>query len=486
MLNTLVNGISNLSTRIIYAMYIVFADILLVHYLTSYNKEHYLINLLAFGTVCIAGPYILYYMSLYLEKFDEKRWFIALLIICFIVKLTWVLNYQIEPRIDYATFYNTGVKLSESFVIESRYVALFPHILGYSSFLSIFFWIFGASTLIPPILNVILSTISMAFIYLICKKISSVQTAIIASILWIILPSQTMFNMFALSEPLYSTILLAIWYVMIVIHERFKNISIKNLIIYSIILALLLALMNISRPIAVIPIIALGIWLFIINIDYFGKRKILIKKIIYILAIVISYFIFSSGTNNYMTARLGEEIATTPGYFFQVGLNATHNGMWNQEDSDLLYYYNDNNEGWTAEDVMQQMVVEAKHGLLNDDINFARLYYNKFIIFLGDDSAPVSYGKSVLDYKGLFTLLSNVFYFFLIAMSIIGMVIAFLKKNKTPLFFICIYTIGLTMAQMLVEVAPRYHYSATLSLVIMAAMSIHMMFKKKEDTNILE
>ncbi len=184
-----------------------------------------------------------------------------------------MLSYQIQPLVDYATFYYTAEELSESFVINKRYIALFPHIFGYASVLSIFLKIFGSSYMIPPILNVILTTISMGLIYAISRKIGGVKTAITASVLWIALPSQTMYNMFALSEPLYCTVLLLIWMIMIIVHEKIANINIKRLLVYSILIAALLAFMNMVRPIAAVPIIALVIWFFIIDIKQIGNKK---------------------------------------------------------------------------------------------------------------------------------------------------------------------------------------------------------------------
>ncbi len=40
-----------------------------------------------------------------------------------------------------------------------------------------------------------------------------------------------------------------------------------------------------------------------------------------------------------------------------------------------------------------------------------------------------------------------------------------------------LYAIGLTMAQMLVEVAGRYHYSVTMSMVILAALGMNHLYK---------
>ena len=53
------------------------------------------------------------------------------------------------------------------------------------------------------------------------------------------------------------------------------------------------------------------------------------------------------------------------------------------------------------------------------------------------------------------------------------------NKNKSILFMICLFTIGLTMAQLLVEVASRYHYSATISMIILSAFGINYVYNKK-------
>nr|EEK64672.1 hypothetical protein bcere0006_51760 [Bacillus wiedmannii] len=254
-------------------IYIFFASILIMNYFSDTQKYNY--TMIVTGVIFLStmGSYILRKGSLYLEKFNEKKCFFVLVIICLAVKLTWVLTYKIEPLVDYATFYYTAEALSKEFVIDNNYIALFPHIFGYASFLSVFLKIFGASYMVAPIVNVVLTTISMGLIYVISRKIGGVRTAITASILWIVLPSQTIYNMFALSEPLYCTILLLIWTVMISVHEKIHNMSIKKLLVYSILLAALLALMNMVRPIAAVPIIALVIWLFIINTKHIGNKK---------------------------------------------------------------------------------------------------------------------------------------------------------------------------------------------------------------------
>lgn len=422
----------------------------------------YLIGLLLCFTVGIFILKIIVNLSM---KINQIILFIALIIICFLVKFAWIWFNRIEPLVDYATFYYTAVDLSEHTTINRRYVALFPHIFGYSHFLSLFMKIFSSSYFIPPVLNVVLSTISMTLIYFICKKVSGLKSAVVASLLWITFPSQTIYNMFALSEPLYTTLLLASIALMIVIKEKLDKIGLMKLFGLAVILAALLAYMNMARPIAVIPIIALGIWLFVIDSNHIGNQKLFIRKVFYFFIVLIAYSSLTNMSNQYVSYRLGEEIATIPGYNIHVGFNMDSLGRWNQEDSDLLFYYNDLDD-WTAKDVQEQMLEEAKKRIFSGDINFFQLLINKFFIFLGSDSAAVDYGSSVIDHPLRLTIISDVFYYFLIITSLIA-VISFIKqKNRSALIVLCLYVIGLTMAQMLVEVASRYHYLLTISIVI--------------------
>jgi hypothetical protein len=66
-------------------------------------------------------------------------------------------------------------------------------------------------------------------------------------------------------------------------------------------------------------------------------------------------------------------------------------------------------------------------------------------------------------------ILSNVFYYSMVLLALVGAVKAMREKSISPLLMISLFGLGLTAAQLLVEVAGRYHYSISLSLLITAA-----------------
>lgn len=385
------------------------------------------------------------------------------------VKLTIVFCFSVEPRVDYATFYNTAVSLSRGELpSNARYLALFPHIFGYSSFMSLFYKIFGTSYLIAPIVNAVLSSLSIFFFYYIGCCIISKTGGIFSCIIWIFLPSQSFYNIYVLSEPLYTLELLIAFSLIIFLSKRLAKTSYPICLGISILLALVLQLINMSRPIAYIPIIAFFLWFFLVCTDHFSIKKLLAKKAI-IFAVMMTFFIiFSSLGNWFLEKKIGEAPATAPGYNIYVGFNEKSSGMWNQGDSALLYSYSDR-PGWTAEQTQQQMLAEAKNRILYDNINFPNLFFQKFLILWVNDQSCIDYSSDVLPSVQNLRAICNAYYYILLLLNLIGICVAIRKKEKSAFFLICIFMVGLTLAQMLVEVAPRYHYSGLLTFTLVGS-----------------
>jgi 4-amino-4-deoxy-L-arabinose transferase-like glycosyltransferase len=463
--------VSNFFARCIFFVYFLLMALLIVYSFLSPKMEHHLDVLTGFLICCPVGYIVLRKSGVLFERFGPKTCFIVLLGLCLAIKLGWVLVFRIIPDVDYETFFDTAAALSRSFEIHNRYVALFPHIMGYSLFLSVFFEFFGVHYFIPPLLNVLLSTVSLAALYHICLRLGGGKAAVIAAVLWIIFPSQIIYNMLALSEPLYCTILLLIWLVIVKTYDRFPELNVKIVILVSILLALLLVLFNMTRPIAVIMLTALIIYLVLIDRSPVRIGKSVLKKTAYILTTVLFFCAFSFLGSRYIGVRLGEQQANVPGYNIYVGFNAESEGAWNPGDSALLTYYNEL-DGWSADKTQKQMLHEAIFRIKNGNIDFPHLMYNKYLRFLGDDASAVYNARTSLVYTELLSTGSNIFYFSVIAFSLLGAAKAMYVKNKSPLIIICLYAIGLILAQMLVEVAPRYHYSVTLPMLILAAYGI--------------
>ncbi|BCC26861.1 hypothetical protein BCJMU39_5411 [Bacillus cereus] len=70
-------GLSTLSTRAIYMIYVFFASILVVDYFSDTQKYNYTMIVTGVVFLCTIGFYVLRKSSLYIEKLNEKKCFLC-------------------------------------------------------------------------------------------------------------------------------------------------------------------------------------------------------------------------------------------------------------------------------------------------------------------------------------------------------------------------------------------------------------------------
>ena len=407
------------------------------------------------------------------SKIAEVRisfsWLLAL---CMIIKIGWVLVFRTAPASDYLTFYKTSQLLAENWTIQFKYVALFPHIMGYSTFLSLFFIVFGDDLLVAPIVNAVLSTLSMALIYYIVQKLWHRQAAWMAAIIWIFYPSQTIYNSMVLSEPYYTTLILAFWALIIRFNEKLEKMPLWKVGLTTVPFSLLLALIDAARPIAILLYIALTIW-FAISTDWYNKKQIL-HRASFLVITALFLWGFHQINTAYNTSRLGEEIASVPGFNIFVGFNEKSGGKWNEEDSKRLVAYLSDHPEWSANEVQHQMLRDAKERIFRSDINFFKLFYEKLYSLWGDDSLAYKY-SDIERNRTSFIATSNAYYYFTMIFSLIGLFGIINKDKKSSAIMLCLFILGLTAAHLLTEVANRYHYSGTAVMTILSAVGVDVL-----------
>jgi len=462
-----VHNDSNMSKRIdripgvLYKLMIgIFALILIAAAILGNYKEPLLL-------LCAAVPVIAFLLFFrkfpkIFDRYSDLRLLIILSVLCFAVKFLWIFFMRMVPQVDYEMFYLTAVRLSRAWlnpeVNPDNYIALFPHIFGYSVFLSYFYEIFGVSVFLPTVLNVILTVVSGILIYKISRSMISTTAAVCAYVLWIICPSQTIYNSLVLSEPLYTALILAFAYMIVIIAKKETSLNWLKMTLYGAMAAVILHGINVTRPIAMILIIAMIIWVFILRFKEVLNKEYILKWLAFFAVMLTLYSAFSGLWDLYFTARIGEAPASTPGYNIHVGFNESSGGAWNAEDSGLLSWYN-SQEGATADSAQKKMLEEAKKRITSGTIDFPRLFARKLNIFLGEDSVCVYYCQDIIPHQKFMRNICDLFYYFILLLSIWGSYKMSKTSPRSAVFFLPLYVIGLTCAQMLVEVAPRYHYS---------------------------
>lgn len=415
-----------------------------------------------------------------------KDGWIALILtaICFVVKLVAVLRWRVEPAADYATFATTAADLARDGSISlHRYVALFPHIYGYSAFLSVFYRVFGTGQLVAPIVNAGLSAVTAALIYLLIRRYSSKKSGIFAAILWIICPSQTLYNIYVLSEPLYTAELVGAMLLCDSLRRRLKTNApqgFRGTLGIAAGLGALLAAVQLVRPIGTIIVIALAGLLLAVDLPYGAKTA---AKRLGALAVVIAVMLCGTRLVGLRTdAALGEPAAHSVGYSYAVGLNEKSGGRWDADVSARLMKYSDE-EGATADYAQSRMMNDVKALIKSGEIDYLSLFKAKFENLLSHDHSVVkSYGGKVFARQDLFADACDIFWLATSLMAAVGCVCALARKERGVLLVAALYGIGLVAAQMLVEVAIRYHYSlylASIPLAIYGLGTISDKFRRK-------
>ena len=418
------------------------------------------------------------------ETIVFRSLFVVLLFLCFLVRYVWVVENPIDPASDYYTFYHAAETLAENFSIADleeslpRYLALFPHIFGYAFFLSVLFTLFGPSPFVAAVTNVVLSTISMALLYYIGLRLSGRFMAVAVSLLWIFYPSQILFNMFVLSEPYYTMLLLASLALLLWIRQRLSKLSFWQSVVAGIPLGILLGLANTARPIAAIILIAAAILFFVV--EPLAKEPDTGKKALLFLTMCLLYSAVGTANNWLFTQRVGEAPATTPGYNIYVGFNVESDGKWNQDDSDTLVQYNQD-ASLSAREVQSAMLKEAVQRITSGTIDFSQLFYEKLTVLWQTDDAPIFYGKTVMEQPEKLSAQCNGFYYLTWIGSLVGAWYLFRRKGQNFTYLFPLFLLGLTMAQMLVEVATRYHYAGVPFLALLAAYGLAGLARSSEE-----
>lgn len=261
---------------------------------------------------------------------SRRNRLIFIIIMSLAIKSIICCLYSPTLEADYKTFNNFANLYSNSYFINdvnTKYIALFNHLFGYSFILSILYIIFGSHIIVAVGFNIFLSVVSSVLIFLIGEKCFDEKTGIIASVLWILCPSQSLWNLFVLSEPLYTCILLGIVYM--VISNIF--VDLKRNIILGTAVGGMLAVFNMIRPFGIIVLFAIFLWTFVIKKG--GKQTV---KILFFVFVFIVYLISKIGINYIIEDRNNIKLGAFSWYNINVGLNYESSGSFNQADLDRL------------------------------------------------------------------------------------------------------------------------------------------------------
>ena len=167
---------------------------------------------------------------------------------------------NVVPVSDFRTFDAVATQIVNHNIAGNNYVSNFPHVIGYSTFLSVFYRIFGCKVIVAQLLNIALGCGISVTLFFIGRKIFNEKCGYVAAIVWALWPSHIMYNSLVASEELFTFLnLLCILFFIYVV--KYKDNNYKFIILF-VILGVLCAIANAVRPLGLVLIIA-GIFYFI-------------------------------------------------------------------------------------------------------------------------------------------------------------------------------------------------------------------------------
>ena len=410
-------------------------------------------------------------------RWNSNNTCIILSIICLVFNCAWIIAFRPVQAPDYQTFFNAAVDLANGIHPSAKdYLALFPHILGYSTFLGLVFKVFGQSIMIAAVVNVVLTTCSGILLYSLCLRFVGQNAAVVVFFLWIICPSKLLYNAMTLSEPYYTFLILLFFTLALVTYnlestDKTPSKVEKGFILLGVASGIILTMVNAARPIGIIPIFAYLIWLMLLS-DIGWLKKYLKMGYLYLIALLIVYIVTGIAWDFYVTGKLEQSPPSVPGYSIYVGFNQETQGSYSDDDMELLQsrYFGEYKRN--AVKTQQSMLESAKDRISETKRSIPKLMIHKLGTLLGHDEGGAFYSKESMTDKqyALWCIASNTWYYLVCLLAAFGCAAEWRKNRKDSLLYLvplCI--IGVILAQLLVEVAARYHYCIIPMLLLMAA-----------------
>ena len=425
----------------------------------------------------LLGAVLAYGLSWLLARYElplPRRPELWLAAFCFAVNIVWVLLVQIEPFSDYDEYWQVARALAAGKEIpDAWYVAMYPHILGTATMLSGLIRLFGESVFAVTVVNVLLTSLSCTLVWLIGRELLSEKQAFLAALLWAFTPCKMMMGSLVFSEPWYTLLILLFFWLFLRLAPApgaegpVRWAALGGLAL----LGLLLALINIIRPIAAILIIALTLWAVFLRGAEGRKPRAWGLWLLVLIAMLGLYKGSLTLWDQHVERVLGQKPASVPWYNIYVGLNQETEGRYTDADMDLLTGYL--KQGMSAEEAQQAMIPHVKERLASG-LDVPKLLAAKLFAFLGNDELggyTYRFTRSPLFVK-ICMVICNIFYYMLFLAGMAGLVRQFASRALGAGLLLPLFFLGLTLAHMLVEVANRYHYSLIPILAIFAALGL--------------
>jgi len=398
-------------------------------------------------TLLLVLPFII---GIYLlnKKIKIKNYTLFIFILALLIRIISIFILKVEIVDDFKTMLDASRSLINNNLsfVNNVYFKNFSYQIGHVLYQAALLKIIN-STIFLKIINSIITSLIVVFIYLISKKLFKEETARFVSLLYILYLYPIYLNSVLTNQHLPALLVLISIYLLM-----YKE---NNTKLY-IIIALLLGIANIFRTESIVIILGLIIY----NLISITKKnyKSIIKNIVVLLT---TYLIFVNliSTLVYISPLKTKLTNNEPYWKFYCGLSDKYNGTYNEEDQ--TKYFNSSNK--------KELLLDRVN---NDKTKLPVLFLKKEVILWTQTNYDLRITNNINSNLYNFLLKFNQGYLNLII--ILFIISLFKGKEETNKNILLIKIIlGLYFGvYLLIEISPRYAYILHILMFLILGISI--------------
>lgn len=408
---------------------------------------------------------ILPLIYLFIKKVKIKRYGLFIFILALLIRLFTIFILKVEITDDFKTMYDASTNLIKGNLdfMNGFYFKTYPYQLGLVLYQAFLLKIIN-NVIILKIMNSIITSLIVLFIYLISKKIYKEEYARMISLGYILYLYPIYLNSVLTNQHIQTLIIMLVIYLVITKKET------KKLFI---VLALLLGIANFFRSESIVIILGLVLYSLI-----FSTKKNYKTKLINIVILLFVYFLFTNLTTFLLNIsplfkNTNEETTIDKNvkvWKFYCGLNTEHNGIYNNDDAKR--YFNTRNE--------EKLLLDR---IKKDKFKFPILFIKKEVILWTQTNYDLRINNNFnKEFYNLLLKFNQAILNLTLLLFVIGL-FPIKKETKKEIIFIKLL-IGLYFGVYLfIEISPRYAYILHILIFIILASSIKNIEFIKDNIN---